>query len=221
MVVLIAIGLGVVLFLSLIPLGQTLSSRIENVIQVAGIFVALLASVIALASADPQKKPAKARISVSVNKSDNLINRHPKARLSGDLLEAYQGFPDPVESHRVQFEITNVSGFTLKKPTVTFRLPLDKQHPSAKPSEVSTERTFRSNLYNSQSDLRLLEFADTLVLSNSNLPYWNDQDQTTIWIKMVLNDGELEPFSVEVSINAENAEGVTRDVTISPERLLV
>jgi hypothetical protein len=114
--------------------------------------------------------------------------------------------------------MANDSGFTLKKPTLTFRLPLQKQHPH-KVSEIYFFRTFNSNLFNSQRQLSLLEFADTCILSNSNLPYWNDQDDFTIWIRMVLDDGKLEPFIVEVSINCENAEGVTYKCKIDPKPL--
>ena len=37
---------------------------------------------------------------------------------------------------------------------------------------------------------------------------------------MVLDDGELEPFIVEVSVNCENAEGATEKVKIKPKELL-
>ena len=37
---------------------------------------------------------------------------------------------------------------------------------------------------------------------------------------MVLDDGKLEPFVVEVSVNCENAEGVTKKVDINPKELM-
>jgi len=65
----------------------------------------------------------------------------------------------------------------------------------------------------------LLEFADTRLLSNSNLPFWNNDDNITIWIRMLLNDGKLESFTVDVSVNCENAEGVTKLVRIDPKHV--
>jgi len=62
----------------------------------------------------------------------------------------------------------------------------------------------------------LLEFADTRILSNSNLPFWNDEDDIKIWIRMLICDGKLEPFYVEVSVNSDNAEGITKRVLIEP-----
>ena len=75
-------------------------------------------------------------------------------------------------------------------------------------------------LYNSTKELRIFEFADTSILSNSNLPYWNSGEEITIWIRMVLDDSKLEPFDVEVSVNCENAEGFTKRIKINPKDLL-
>ena len=193
------------------PLGEC--SNIEKAIQSAGIFVALLAAVIALSATDPKIRSVKVNIVQSVDKAEANIGKYHKNKLCEELKKIYQNFPDPIKSHKVQFKMTNVSGFTLKKPTLTFRLPLEKQHPD----ELGQFRTFNSNLFSSQRELSLLEFADTCILSNSNLPYWNDQDDITIWIRMLLDDEKLEPFIVEVSINCENAEGITNELKINPK----
>ena len=37
---------------------------------------------------------------------------------------------------------------------------------------------------------------------------------------MVLDDGKLEPFVVDMSVNCENAEGVTKKVGIKPKELM-
>ncbi len=210
--------LGAVVFLYLVltsPLGEY--SRLEKVIQSVGIFVALLTAVIALAVADRKRKSVNVKIEPSLDKEN--IGEYHREELSDELKEIYQKFPDPIKSHRVQFKMTNISGFTLKKPTITFRLPLQKQHPY-KEKPICKKLAFNSNLFNSQRELRVLEFADTRILSNSNLPYWNDQDHITIWIRMVLNDGKLEPFIVEVSVNCENADGITKKVKINPKELM-
>lgn len=215
--IIVAVVFELLVFFS--PLGEYF--RLENAIQSAGIFVALLVAVIALSAADPKKKRIRAKIEHFLDKNDQeTIYEHSKADLSNDLKKAYQHFPDPIKSYRVQFKVTNTSGFTWKKPTLTFRLPLEKGHPPTEGNKPYSKRTFNSNLFNSQRELRLLEFADTYILSNSNLPYWNDQDDITIWIRMVLDDGKLEPFIVEVSVNCENADGVRNKVEINPKELM-
>jgi hypothetical protein len=50
------------------------------------------------------------------------------------------------------------------------------------------------------------------VLSNSNLPYWNDKDNITFWIRMAMHK-DLSP-SIVVSVNCDNAEGVNQEVKI-------
>ena len=189
--------------------------RIGNAIQSAAVFVALLAAVIALSSGDPKAKNVDVTIKEDIDA--NHVGSYHKADLPEDLQTKYKSFPDPIASHRVQFKITNTSGFTLKKPTLTFRLPLEKQHPHKVGDQYIL--TFNSNLFNTQAELRLLEFADTRLLSNSNLPFWNNEDDITIWIRMLIDDGKREPFMVTISVNSENAEGVTKTVQIDPRRL--
>jgi hypothetical protein len=212
MLVLAAVAFELLVFVS--PLGD--DTRLGNAIEGVGVFVALLAAVIALAATDPKAERVQVTIEPSVDKNHVLTYR--KNELPPDLTGPYDNLPDPVESRRVLFKITNVSGFTLENPVLTFRLPLQKQHPHKQGQNYGL--TFRSNLFNSQRELRLLEFADTRILSNSNLPYWNHGDDITIWIRMVLGAGGLEPFTVEVSVNSENTSGVTKRVEIDPARLL-
>ncbi len=192
------------------------NAEIGNTIQSAAVFVALISAVIALSTADPKPKKVKIKIEQSVDSEH--IGIYPKNELPSDLRTKYKTFPDPITSHKVQFKITNTSGFTLKKPTLMFRLPLEKLHP--RKNNGGYTLSFNSNLFNSQSELRLLEFADTRLLSNSNMPFWNNDDNITIWIRMLLNDGKLEPFIVEISVNCENAEGVTKKVQIEPRAII-
>lgn len=212
LLVLAAVAFEVLVFVS--PLGG--DTRLGRAIEAAVVFVALLAAVIALSAADPRARRVEVTIEPSVD--EDHVGTHPKDELPPDLAKPYENLPDPVKSHRVRFRITNVSGFTLERPVLTFRLPLQKQHPHKQGRSYGL--TFRSNLFNSQRELRVLEFADTRILSNSNLPYWNHGDDITIWIRMVLDAGGLDPFTVEVSVNSENAGGVTKKVKIEPARLL-
>jgi hypothetical protein len=100
------------------------------------------------------------------------------------------------------------SGFTWKHPTLTFRIPISNLHPK----DDYSGQAFNSNIYNSSEEFRQLQFQDTLVLSNSNLPYWNDKDNITFWIRMAMHK-DLSP-SIVVSVNCDNAEGVNQEVKI-------
>ena len=191
-------------------------TKISNALQSVSVFVALLIAVIAMSIADPKVKKANVEVEQSVD--ENNVNLYVKSDLPSDLQLKYESFPDPITSHRVQFKITNISGFTLKKPTLTFRLPIEKQHPHRVGRSYTL--TFNSNIHNPQSEFRLLEFADFCMLSSSNLPYWNNGDEITIWIRMLLNDGQLDPFIVEISLNSENEEGITTKISIEPRNFV-
>jgi len=199
-IVLILVAVGFELLVSFSQLGEY--PHLENAVPSAGIFVGLTAAVVALSAADPKEKLVKAKIEPSV---DKVTGRYSKKQLSAKLKDSYQNLPDPIRSKKVQFKITNISGFSLRKPTLTFRLPLEKAHPSNGHNNAYYGRPFNSNLCNSQRELQLLESAATWILPNSNLPYWNDEDSMTIWIRMVLDDGKLELFIFEVSVNCEDA----------------
>jgi len=212
---LIAVVFNILIFRS--PVGE--HSRLEKDIQSTGIFVALFAAVIALSSSDLKK-----RRKVDIVIAPPFIEEertHDREKMTDALKEWYKDFPDPIRSHQFLFMITNNSEFTLIRSTITFRIPVDKKHPNKhEREELWHWRSFNSNLYNSRQDLRIMEFADTSILSNSNLPYWNNKDDITIWIRMLLDDGGLKPFDVEVSVNCENAEGITKKVKIYQEELL-
>ena len=113
----------------------------------------------------------------------------------------------------------NQSKFTLKHPVITFRLPKDFSHPHENKPNTWIPY-FRSNLYNVQTDIRLLEYDDTIVLSNTILPYLNNNQELKIWIRMCLLEDDSKPRYVYVDLNCDNAEGVTKEVKIIPKRFL-
>ena len=212
--ILTAVAFEILIFYS--PIGQ--NPRLEKAIQSVGIFTALLAAIIALSSVDPKKKKIEVAIAQLYIEKESTYERE---RFTDDLKVWYQDFPDPIRSHQVHFKIKNKSDQTMTRPTLTFRIPVEKKHPNKLPTEKTwSRRSFNSNLYNSTQELRIFEFADTSILSNSNLPYWNSEEEITIWIRMVLDDGKLEPFNVEVSVNCENAEGFSKRIKIIPKDLL-
>lgn len=212
--ILIAVAFEILIFCS--PIGE--HSRLEKGIQSSGIFVALLAAVIALSAVDPKRYKVDVAIASPFIKEESTYEME---KMTDELKGWYKDFKNPIRSHQVHFKIINKSDLTLTRPTLTFRIPVNKKHPNKFPDEKNwSRRSFNSNLYNSTQELRIFEFADTSILSNSNLPYWNSEEEITIWIRMVLDDGKLEPFNVEVSVNCENAEGFSKRIKINPKDLL-
>ena len=212
LIILLLIGIGFEYCLLFKSLGE--NRRFQNAILSAGVFAAMAASVIALSSADPRRKLVKIEITPAIKKT--LYDDYDKKDLSPDLEKEYRGFPDPIRASQVHFQMTNVSGFTLKKPVITFRLPLERQHPVGE-KPVYFARGFNSNLYNDIRELTRLKFGDTYIISNSNLPYWNEKDEMDIWIRMVLDNGKTKSFVVEISVNCDNADGVTKKVHVEAE----
>jgi hypothetical protein len=182
------------------------NSRLGNGIQSIGVFVALFAAIIALSAADPEKLSVKFEIEHYVEKDD--IAEYDKGKLSIETGKFYEGYPDPFKSYKVNFKIINTSGFTWKHPTLTFRLLISNLHPK----DDYSWQAFNSKIYNSSEDFRRLLFQDTLVLSNNNLPYWNDKENITFWIRMATHK-DLRP-SIVVSVNCDNAEGVNQEVKV-------
>ena len=217
-VLLVVFGIFAFLFEVLVfwsPFGE--HPRLANAIQSAGMFVALLAAIIGLSAADRRRKRIKVRISRDLESR----REHHHKDMDASLEHEFFHYPDPVVSWQVHFNIVNESGFTLEKPVVTFRVPNQKKHPHrSRDDEPWSRRTLNSNLYNSRDELRTLEFADTSLISNSNLAYWNPGEVVALWIRMVLDDGQDDAFDVSVSVNCLNADGYTQRVVIDPKKLV-
>jgi hypothetical protein len=209
LVTLIVLAVIFVILIYTLSLGQ--SSSLENVIQGLGIFVALAAAIIALAGADPKNKQIKATVEI-LSISDKA--EYHKNDLPNEIKNYFASLPEVFESHRIHIKITNTSDFTIEKPVLAFRLPIEKQHPHK--ANGTHFLSFNSNLFNSQSEFRMLEFANTRILSNNNLPYWNPLDEVIIWIRMVLDNKDSQPFNIDISLNGENADGLTQKIKLDP-----
>jgi hypothetical protein len=191
------------------PMGD--SPKLGNAIQAAAAFVALLAAVAAIAAADP--KPKQVNVGIEPYISTGEAATHSKTELPDSLISAFAHLQDTFQSYRVHFQLTNHSGFTLVAPTITLRLPINRCHPHRGDGHFIA--TCNSNLFNSQEALRVLEFGETQILSNSNLPYWNDKDQSTSWVRMTFSLQQSQPLRIEVSVNCENGQGTTKKVELS------
>jgi hypothetical protein len=198
------------------PFGE--HSQLQNGIQGAGIFVALFTAIIALGTADRKRKQVNIKIEPSINLKQSAT--YHKNQMKQNLSELYKDLPETFKSYQVNFRMTNDSGFSLEKPTLTFTLPYEKQHPYKAEDQTMYEiRSFNSNTYNAPHEFYLL-FEENIILSKTILPFWNNQDSMTIWIRMVIDDGKFEPFKVNVSINCSNADGKTYPIEIRPKELL-
>jgi len=189
---------------------------LESALQGAAVFVALIASVIALHSSDREPPKVTSEVSVAQGRHDRMTHtREDKIeRVWRDLGHSLT----QINSARVHFRIVNTSPFTLHSPTISFRLPSTRRHPHR--IDGQWVLTFNSNLYNSPESLKTLQFGDTTIISNSNLPFWNPNTELIIWIRMVMDAPDLSPFQVEVALNAENAQGFKMDLTINPNEYL-
>lgn len=213
------IVLGILFELQIFYTEMGQNARLDKAIQGAGVFVALFTAFIALAVADRKSKKIKTNVEIKADKTTK--SEYFKSQMTDPIKENFKDFPDPVVSYRIQFSVNNRSGFDLKKPTISFTLPLDRQHPAkSNSSNKYDSRSFNSNLFNSPRDLMVFEFADKRILSNSNLPYWNNKDELTFWIRMVLENNSSESFYIKFSINSENADGITNNVLIEPLKVL-
>ena len=105
---------------------------------------------------------------------------------------------------------------------MTFRLPIEKQHPQKEIGldQKYSKQSYNSNTYNSTANLRQLEMLDGIIISNSNLPYWRHRTHLTIWIKMVLENISCDPFNIQIFVDCENAEGYKGEIEIKPKMLI-
>jgi len=203
--------------LSVIFLELASAQWLERALQGAAVFVALIASIIALHSSDRNPPPIKAEVHITDGPRDRIEHTREDT-----LFRLWQGLGHSItlfHSARVHFSVRNDSHITLHEPTLSFRLPSNRRHPH-RPDGGEWVLTFNSNLYNSPENFRSLQFGDTTIISNSNLPFWNHGSELVIWIRMAVDAPDLAPFDVEVALNAENAQGYDKTLTIDPKSFL-
>jgi len=225
-------------------------SPLGRIAKNASIFVpslaALLAAIIALSTTHPPEDKVKVHIcepyidktfsrwkvryhdkawTEDQGQSKPDANEHVKEiNFTKDQKDFYEKCPQPIRSYVVHFRMTNKSGFCLNRPVVTLWVPVEKQTPLEKRGGQDALFEIRSNLYNSGADLKVLAMAQEVMVSNSNLPYWPDEKDMTIWIRMVIKNrrrkSDKDEFDVQVSVNCENADGFTDTIHINPKELI-
>lgn len=193
--------------------------RVERMIPAAALFVAIGSSIIALSNSDKKPKVIKAEIAAKIISGESRAE-YKISGLPEHIQKQLNTSKEIIYSYQVTFSIKNTSSFSLKKPTITFRLPLSLKHPEKTPVERQWYLNFNSNLFNSQEELRILEFQNTQIISNSNLPYLNKEEEVNFWIRMCLDNESNKVYEIIVSINAENAEGISKTIHLNPKELL-
>ncbi len=213
---LIVLFLLILLWLLLLLCDFSNHPKMTYSIQISSIFIAFFVAIIALHASDKPKQKIKINNIVYANEQKG---KYYKKDFSDILLEAYTNYPDPVTSHQIFFKITNKSGFTLEQPTLTFKLPSCIKHPY-KRKEMYDLKNFNTNLYNSTQDMKMLDTGDSIYISNSNLPFWNNNDTHKFWIRMSIEKSENKTFQIAISVNAKNANGITENIEIDPEKII-
>lgn len=141
-------------------------SQAARLIQIlTGLAIAATA-VIALSNADLPKSKIQSQVKAYIAPNNTGEETYHKKELSDELQEFYRKCSDTFKSYRVQFKITNTSSFNWINPVVTFRLPIKGQVPNRdnRPKTITdpvyTIKKYRSNTFNTQTNVRLLEMIE-------------------------------------------------------------
>lgn len=203
-VVILAILFCVLLYYSTI----SLESKISNFLQLVAAFAALLTALIALLISYPKTK--KVDIELNWQIDENNTEDYDESKFNQLLKEHFKDFKKPLRSKRVIFKFKNISKFDLKKPTFSFKIPKQFAHPSKSNDFLE----FRSNIYNSQQELVLLDTIDYQILSNNILPYMNKEDEIQLWVRMILEGNKMVNNELTIFVNCENADGLTKKIRL-------
>jgi hypothetical protein len=208
--ILISVILIFAIIATLILLYSTISLeyKVSNSIQLVSAFSALLTALIALLISYPKTKKLSLKIDLIID--DENIEEYDVSKFNDLLKERFKDFKDPLKSKRVIFKLRNDSDFDIKKPIFTFRLPSICAHPNEK-NEVLQ---FRSNIFNSQRELYLLETSDHQILSNNILPYLNKGDEIELWVRMILDENLVKENEITLFVNCENADGFSQKFSL-------
>jgi hypothetical protein len=189
--------------------------EIGEILELSAIFVALFTGVLAVGISDKKNNKIDYNVKVFGNKIKDR-ETYDLSALSGLIKSNFAKYGDTFYSYKVNFKITNSSDFVLKKPTITIKVPVDVKHPSQDYKTIE----IRSNMFNSPDSLQALEYGDTFILSNSNLPYLHPQENIKIWIRMRLDKDDTKPFFLHIALDSENGDGNIKTIKMSPKDIL-
>jgi hypothetical protein len=175
---------------------------------------ALVTGIMAIAISDKRPNKIDFKYQIFGNKT-KIREPYELDKLSNSIKTRFKKYGEKFYSYQIYFKITNTSDFTLDSPTITIRVPTKVQHPSQDCNSIE----LRSNMYNSTQNLQMLEFGNTIVISNSNLPYLNPTEDLKVWIRMLLDEKDESTIHFKISVNAKNAEGQLKRISMSPKEI--
>ena len=188
---------------------------IADILSLSAIFVALITGLLAVSISDKKQQIINFTVKIFANKTKGKTT-YQTANLPFDIRSNFQQCGSDFSSYKVYFKITNTSKFALKKPTVTLKIPNSVKHPSQDLKSIE----IRSNLYNSISSLQALEYGNTTVISNSNLPYLHSNETIKIWVRMMLDREDDKKLIFHVALDSDNAEGKNLRFKMTPKEIL-
>lgn len=226
----IIFGIGWVVSVSLTPFGDW--PRLEKVIQGMGMFLAVATAIIALAVADRKKEQIRVEIGnpyigdakkPDQEISQDIIDTYSFESISdisdSEIKKRYKDFDKPIKFYIVNFQIKNTSNFTWKNPTFTYRTPINQRYLIFSHKDKSCKEDLPHTNYHILRREYWFVSEDKDIFTLTNLPYINHDEVLTIWFTLFL-DSEMKDFDIEMSINCENAEGITEKIEIKPKELI-
>lgn len=195
------------------PFGE--KSPVEVIIQGLAVFVAVGLGIIALHSSDLPRKS----VSANINYSFGEVTEKTEADLPSEAVTKFKkkGISFPYSHCKLIFNITNNSGFTLKNPTVTVCLPINRRNPFEFDNNF-WDLSFNSNLFEpiiySRENIKKFESGDRMYISSNILNYLQNGASLEVWVRLIPGDN---PFTVLVSLDCDNAEGFSEEIDINPE----
>jgi len=200
---------------------------LEKIIQGVGMFLAAFTATIALAVADRKKEKIKVEIikEPSIKNFDRGVPIDNQkftsiSDISEDKIkERYKNFNQPIKFYIVEFELINKSNFDWKNPTFTYETPINQRYLDPQGENRWVEHLPHTNYHNISSENYYYISGDNDIFSSIKLPYINKRTGLKIWFTLFL-DTTMEEFTINISINCENAEGITKEIKINPKKLI-
>jgi hypothetical protein len=205
---------------------RAVPGTLEAAVQALSAVAAAAAAVSALGLADPPKKE------ISIQQLGNAYPQtdkghprrgHPtdyvKARIHQDYRGPFEQYPDTFHSYRVGFDLTNTSGFLLRKPRLTITVPANRRHPrdlEGGDSEPTCNVLFGPTIEMPSGRLTEDTFAITAKLADD----WSREAKMAFWVRMVLDNLPDDPFALDVAVTSDDAEGGACKITIVPNDLI-
>ena len=128
-----------------------------------------------------------------INSSDN--ESYNIAELPEHLLTHFPKATSCVTSQKISFHLKNISGFDIQNPIFSVRIPRTCLHPSQDGKILEC----RTNLFNNQNGLSQFDFIDDFIISNNSLPYWNNNEEFILWLRLIINHNDNNELKISIN----------------------